>query len=127
MKTFPFSNKNTHLTNKMSGDHQFFPSVHDSSSTTSDIWSSFTFNTSTSSEQLFQPLPWPKTTSLSIADYQPLDVFCPPEGPRWFSTSDQDVVSELGIRLVELELFKMMGDHGDNRGSMFVIESKSKL
>ncbi|KAG5270094.1 hypothetical protein AALO_G00188610 [Alosa alosa] len=105
----------------MSGDHQFFPSVHDSSSTSSDIWSSLTFNTPKSSEQLFKPLPWPKTSSLSIAEYQPLDAFCPPEGPRWLSTTDQDVVSELGIRLVEIELLTIIGEHGDNHGKNFFL------
>lgn len=110
----------------MSGDHQFFPSVHDSSSISTDIWSNLTFNTSKSSETLFQPLPWPKTNSLSIAEYQPLDAFCPPEGPRRLSSSEQDVVSELGIRLMELDLLKIMGEHGDNHRSM-CIESQSKV
>lgn len=101
---------------KMSGDHQFFPSLHDNSANTSDIWSTLIrpINTPKSSAQQFEPTPWPKTNRLAEAFYQPLNAFCPPEGPCWLRPSDEDVISELGIRLAEIELLNIMGEKVDN-------------
>ena len=107
---------------------RYFPSIHDNSNASADIWSTLIHNHATLHLKLQQQQQQhrsvqrkpatvrPDWSGILVAqEYQPLEVFSPGAvGPsaRW---SEEDDICELDIRLKEIELVTLMGDSFDTR------------
>lgn len=90
----------------------FFPSLHDTPHVVEDILGSM-FGTTDSELSLLEPRPWPETSKLIKAEYQPLEFFSPPPGGAAEPWSEQADMGELFIRFKELDLLSLLEEESD--------------
>ncbi|KAI4894894.1 hypothetical protein NFI96_003891 [Prochilodus magdalenae] len=87
----------------------FFPSLYDPPHAVGDIWGSMVSNGGRA-PSLLEPQPWPETSRLLVAEYQPLEFYSPPPGGAAEPWGELDDICELNIRLKEIELLDQLAE-----------------